>query len=154
MQAKRIFACLAFLCACHRPQAVPGTQVRMDFSRAGNFFAAPFPSDELRNADGTLSLSGFPDRRVDLVQKALALLERDARGFSTSGGVHLALTAPLDPARVPDAAASVAADAGIFLFAVDSRAPTPLEVSLAADGRPFRAPNLLSLVPLHGFTLR
>src|SRR5260221_13225453 len=117
MQAKRIFACLAFLCACHRPQAVPGTQVRMDFSRAGNFFAAPFPSDELRNADGTLSLSGFPDRRVDLVQKALALLERDARGFSTSAGWPVALPAPLDPARAPHRAGRVAAAAGILLFA-------------------------------------
>src|SRR5579864_5401312 len=109
MKARRGLVCLSLVCACHRPQAIPGTQVRMDFTRAGGFFAAPFPSDELRGADGSISLAGFPDRRVDLVQKALALVERDARGFSTSGGVHFALTAPLDPARLPDAAGSVAA---------------------------------------------
>jgi hypothetical protein len=145
---------VAILCACHRPQAVPGTQVRMDFSRAGSFFAAPFPSDERRGADGSISLAGFPDRRVDLVQKALALIQRDARGFSSSGGVHFALTAPLDGARLPDPAGSVDAGAGIFLFAADSLERTPAEVTFAADGGPFGAPNLLSLIPVQGFPLR
>jgi len=150
----RLILCAALLAACHRPQAIAGTQVRMDFSRTSDFLAAPFPSDELRAADGSVSMAGFSDHHVDLVQKAVALIQRDARGFSTSGGVHFSLTAALDPAQLPDAAGSVAAGAGVFLIALDTLQRTPAEVTFAQDGGPFGAPNLLSVVPVQGFPLR
>jgi len=106
----RLIFCAALACG---PRAIPGTQVQMDFTRHDGFFTAPFPSEELK------SMSGFPDRRIDLVQKALTLA-RPSDGFSTSGGVHFSLTGPLDPELLPDAAGSVKPDATVFLVALDT----------------------------------
>ena len=149
----RLTLALALLAACNKPHAVPGTQVQMDFSpaaRSANFFAAPFPSD----TDGVAALASFPDRKIDLVQKALTLIRRDARGFSLSGGVHFSLDAAIDPSKLPDPAGSLAADSPVFLVALDTLERTPAEVTFMADGGPFGGPNLLSIVPLQGFPLR
>ncbi|HUJ25505.1 MAG TPA: hypothetical protein VLW85_05780, partial [Myxococcales bacterium] len=122
----------------------------MDFTRSASFFAAPFPSD----TDGVGALANFPDRKVDLVQKALALIQRDARGFSTTGGVHFSLTGPIDASKLPDPAGSLSADSPVFLVALDTLQRTPAEITLMADGGPFAGANLLSVVPLQGFPLR
>lgn len=142
----RLIALCALLAACG-PKAIPGAQPQMDFARSKGFFTAPFPSEELQ------SLQGFPDKRVDLVQKALALVD-PREGFSLAGGVHFALTDAIDPAKLPDAAHTVADDAPAFLVALDTLQKTPALVSFSADGGKFGAPNLLSIVPVQGFPLR
>ncbi len=139
--------------------ATPGVEVRMQFDRP-DLYAAPFPSDDLRRADGTIDVSAFPNPEdVALVLQSKALLTRDARGFATTGGVFFSLTGTIDGARLPTMAASIAADASVFLVGVDDAAPNrlkryPVEVAFEVDGGPFGAPNMLSLVPLQGIPLR
>ncbi|MBI5482305.1 MAG: hypothetical protein HY906_25850, partial [Deltaproteobacteria bacterium] len=149
---------LPLLAGCSSGAATP--TVLMRFDRADGFFTAPFPSEDLRRADGTIAIEGFPNPdQADLVAQATALVAQDARGFAVSGGVFFALTGPIDPARLPDLAGSTAADASVFLLSVDPAAPDylrryPVHVSFAADGGPYGAPNLLALVPLQGVPLR
>ncbi len=57
----------------------------------------------------------------------------------------------LTPPAVSD---SMAADAAIFLMDLDSGQRLPIRVDYTADGGPFGAPNLLSLLPVQGIPLR
>ena len=156
----RCAVALALVATACAPEAIGGTQVREDFSRGGSFFAAPFPSDDLLRASGHVDLSGFPNPRDNpILDHALALLTRDARGFSVAGGVFFALTDAIEPASLPTPGESRAMSANVFLVAVDRASPdfgrpTPIDVSFSADGGPFGAPNLLALVPVQGIPLR
>ena len=135
-----------------------GTRARMDFTRP-DFFAAPFPSEDLRG-DAGLRLAAFPNPDgIDLVTHAIDLLTRDARGFATSGGVFFAMTGGIDPASLPPLAGSTALDAGMVLLSIDPAAPDflqhyPFEAAFETDAGPFGAPNLLSMIPLQGIPLR
>jgi hypothetical protein len=134
--------------------------VRVDFTRAGSFFAAPFPSDDLRGADGHIALDLFPnDRDIDLVRQSAALVARDARGFSLAGGIFFALTDRLDTKALPSPAGSREVASPVFLVAVDRDSPDfgrrrPIDVTFSEDGGPFGAPNLLALLPVQGIPLR
>ncbi len=146
-------------CSSSSTPSTPGIEVRMQFERP-DFYAAPFPSDDLRHADGTIDVSAFPNPEdVALVLQSKALLTRDARGFATTGGAFFTLTGTIDAARLPTMAASITADASVFLVGVDDAAPDrlkryPVDVAFEVDGGPFGAPNMLSLVPLQGIPLR
>jgi hypothetical protein len=146
--------------ACSSSSAPPSVSVRMSFERPF-FFAAPFPSDDLRRADGSVDVTAFPNPdAVAIVAQATDLVAHDARGFSLAGGIFFSLTDAIDPARLPGTlAASVAPEATVFLVAVDRGAPDfgkrhPIEVHFEADPGPFGAPNMLSIVPLQGVPLR
>ena len=145
-------------CGSGAPHAIGGVQGRMDFSRRASFWTAPLPSEDLRT-DGVVRLPGYPNPDgVDLVKRALALLERDAAGFGTSSGVFLPFTGNLPQPLLPTVAQSTAADAKIFLLSIDNDAPDaltkrPVLVSFAPDGGPFGAANLLSLLPVQGVPL-
>ena len=153
-----LFAMLATACPS-APSGASPPAIRMTFARP-DFYAAPFPSDDLRAANGTIALGAFPNPDgVSMVAQALALTARDARGFASTGGVFFSLTAPLPGATLPDLAGSIASDARVFLVGVDAASPDagrryPVEVFFETDGGPFGAPNLLSLVPLQGAPLR
>ncbi len=148
-----------FLVATAGCNGAPQTQVSMSFARAGGLYDAPFPSDDLRRSDGTIVLDQLPNPdAIDLINQGLALLKTQ-KGFATSAGIYFRLSAPLDSTKLPDLAASVTADSPIFLVAVDSGAPDlmvrrPVSIAFYADGGPFGAPNLLSLVPLQGMPLQ
>ncbi|HXU67984.1 MAG TPA: hypothetical protein VN947_01580 [Polyangia bacterium] len=135
------------------------TSIAMSFARA-SFWDAPFPSDDLRRADGTIDVSRIPNPNgVDIVTQLLALVARDARGFSLAGGIFFRASAPLDPASLPDAAGSLADAGSVFVVPIDPDAPdylhrVPLDVAFTADGGPFGAPNLLALLPIQGIPLR
>jgi hypothetical protein len=154
MRRLAVVALLAAGCAADGPAPL------MRFDRAHGLFDAPFPSDDLVRDDGTIDLSRFPNLEdIDLVNQALALLGRDARGFAESGAVYFALGGPLDARRLPSLAATTRADAPVFLMAVDAASPDflkrqPVTVSFDLDGGPFGAPNLLSLLPVQGVPLR
>src|SRR4051812_29859053 len=97
----------AVVAGCEGLQEIGGTQVKMDFTRAA-FYDAPFPSDDLVRDDGTIALSKFPNpRAVELVGQGLNLLGKEARGFSTTGGVFLQLSAALGK-KLPTVEQSVA----------------------------------------------
>ena len=150
---------LSVACSKSSPAPAP-TLVNMHFDRATSFYDAPFPSDDLRRADGSIAIGGFPNPiQAALPTQALALIAASARGFAESGGVFFSLTSALDPTGLPDLATSTTPSANVFLVGVDAAAPDfgkryPIDVAFQVDGGPYGAPNLLSLVPLQGIPLR
>ncbi len=135
------------------------THVLADYRLGGGFYAAPFPDDSRMGTDGHPDLSGFPNTTGSVfLGKVIKLIERDARGFSTTAGVYFALDGPLDPAVAMGPAASIKDDAPVFLVDVDDSSPDrgrkmPVSVHFDADGGPFGTDNLLSLIPLQGIPL-
>jgi hypothetical protein len=131
----------------------------MSFQRQNALFDAPFPSDDLRRADGTIVLDHYPNPdKIPLIERGFELLATQ-KGFATSAAIAFQLSAPLDAAKLPDLAGSVAEGAPVFVVAVDDGAPDfmkkhPLSVVFYDDGGPFGSPNLLSLLPLQGRPLR
>lgn len=140
---------------CDAGSPAPG--VGMDFSRAGGFYDAPFPSEDLRGEAG-VSVAGFPNpRRVDFVTQVVALVE-GADGFATTSGVFFRLDAPPD-ASPPDVYASLEPGAPVFLMDVEPGSPGylerhPIDVRYEEDGGPHGVAHQLSLLPLQGVPLR
>src|SRR5215468_4218974 len=102
--------------------AVPtgDVEVRMDFTRAGGFYDAPFPSTELQLESGHVDVSRFPNPdRVPIVDQTLALIARDANGFALTGGIYFSLSGAIDRTRLPDVNGSRAPNARVFLISVD-----------------------------------
>jgi hypothetical protein len=131
----------------------------MDFTRAGGFFSAPVPSDELIGADGRVDVSGWPNPGgVDIVDDMLALIAEDARGFASTGTLYMPMSAGLASSRLPGLAESASWDSDVLLVRVDPGPdrllPHPLEVGFVADGGPLGAPNLLAALPVQGLPLR
>ena len=144
-------AMLALACLFVGGCAGDDTTIAMSFARA-SFYDAPFPSDDLRNADGTIDVSKFPNpNHVDIANQLLALVARDARGFSIAGGVFFRASTALDPASLPDVDGSIADGASVFLVGIDADGPDylqriPLDIAFNADGGPFGDRNLLALL--------
>ena len=98
------FALCALLACTGSPHGSPTntlprgpTQVMMSFDRTAGFYSAPFPSDDLRAADGTIDLSGFPNpNSADLITSAVSLASTTG-GFGRSAGIFFQTTAALDP---------------------------------------------------------
>ncbi len=142
------------------PDAAVPVQVRMDFTRTGSFFAAPFPSEDLRTSTGGVDLSGYPNPAGNtLVSECLALIQADADGFSETSGVFFSLTGTPDVSRLPDLHTSVTPAAAVFLMDVDPSSPDhgrrlPVSVHFQPSGGPYGAANLLTVLPLQGIPLR
>jgi hypothetical protein len=136
----------------------PRRELRMDFTRAA-FWDAPFPSDDLRR-DGTVDLSGVPNpSNVLLIDDAIALVDGTADGFAATSAIYFSSTVALDPAALPSVHDSVGEGSPVFLVGIDPAAPDyltryPVEVRYQADGGPFGAEHLLSLLPVQGIPLR
>lgn len=134
--------------------------ISMSFDRADGLYSAPFPSDDLRGPGGKIDLSKFPNpNKVELIDQAIALINRDNPGFAVSGGVFLRASAAIDPASLPSLSESVTSTASVYLIGVGAGSPDhgrryPVEVAFTADGGPFGDRNLLSLLPLQGVPLR
>lgn len=144
-----------------RIEAVPGTLVRLDYDAAStDFYAAPFPSDARLTAGDRVSLAGFPAPTTSpLLPKIIEVIERDARGFSTTAGVFFTTSAELPSDLAVSVQESVTATSPVFVIAVDRASPdvgrrSPAELRFRSDGGPFGAPNLLSVLPLQGAPLR
>ena len=118
----------------------------MDFARPASFYDAPFPSEELRRADGTIDpdrLAQFPNPdQVAMLTQAMALLQKDAHGFAVSGGIYFSLTGDLGTPTLPDAAGSTAAKSPVFLMDLEQKTRQPVVIRYTADGGPFGAPEL------------
>lgn len=130
----------------------------MRFERAA-FYDAPFPSDDLVRADGTIAIDGFPNpNAISLVEMARSLAASE-HGFAEEGAIYFSTTAPIAASALPDYVESVAPAAHTFLVGVQKGSPDylkriPVTARFEADGGPFGAPNLLSLLPLQGTPLR
>ncbi len=141
-------------------QTPPPAAVRVDFAALSDFYAAPFPSEHRRRADGTIDLASFPNPAlVGLVDKIAAIVGADADGFGATSGVYFSLDAPLDPATLPDMRGTLTEDAPVFLVSVDEASVDvgtryPVKPYFEADGGPFGATNQLTLLPYQGVALR
>ncbi|HEY8040119.1 MAG TPA: hypothetical protein VIF15_10015 [Polyangiaceae bacterium] len=162
MKRVLFFAPFALLSCSASHGGAGGVTVSMRFERA-SFYDAPFPSDDLVQSDGTIAIAGFPDLpppdTIALVEDAKSLVASSARGFAEEGGIFFTLSDTLDPSPLPDAPTSVTPGATAYLVGVTPTAPDflkryPVTVRFEADGGPFGAPNMLTLVPLQGTPLR
>jgi hypothetical protein len=130
----------------------------MDFSRAGGFYASPFPADDRRLNDGTVDLTGHPNPSgMPFIDDVIGLLDGQRDGFGTTSAAFFSLDGPLG--TLPDLEGSLRPDAATFLVSVDPAAADygqryPVDVGFASDGGPLGAPNLLALLPLQGLALR
>src|ERR1700722_16860641 len=158
-------AVVALGCSSSSPHSTPPpapsskTEVEMSFDRAGKWLTAPFPSDDLRAADGAVDFPAFPNPQKLSIVSQLRSLIGEAHGFSQNGGVFFSLTGALDASKLPTLDASLGAGSSVFLISVDTKAPDflrryPVNVSFQADGGPYGSKNLLSVVPLQGRPLR
>ena len=139
------------------PGAPPGPTLRLDWE--AGLYAAPFPSDRRRKADGTVDLSRAPTReQAAIVGQVHALLDGEETGFSRTGGVFFPFDRPLSSAGLPTLAETKEPGAAVALVVVDEGHEAdgqmiPVHVQVEADGGPLGGQNLLSLVPLQGVVL-
>lgn len=149
MRALRWLVIVA-LAGCARKDAASSPQVHMDFARP-TFYSAPFPSDDLRHGSA-IDLSAFPNpQSIALIAQSLALIQRDAHGFSTMAGVFFTLSgAPADPSL---ATGAVVTTQVARLIDLATSTEVPVRLSFVSDGGPFGEPNLLSLLPVQGLPL-
>ena len=136
----------------------PSATVNMLFARA-SFYDAPFPSDDLLRADGTANLDGFPNPSNIALVTMTKTLASELHGFAVEGAVYFTLTATPRAGSLPTLAGSIAPTASVQLVNVqpgspDFRKRIPVTVRFDADGGPFGAPKMLSLVPLQGTPMR
>jgi len=157
--ARALLGACGLLGGCGDDAEVPPvTRVHMDFA-AASFFAAPFPSDHRLQDNGTVELSAYPNPQDHhIARQVLTLLDGRARGFSASAGVFFALDGAVDPASLPELDETVTDGASVLLLGIDPASPDygrryPITVRFEADGGPFGAENMLSLVPLQGVPL-
>jgi hypothetical protein len=134
----------------------------MRFERA-SFYDAPFPSDDLIGPDGLVHVEGFPNlpppNTVSIVDQMKQLVVGGSHGFAEEGAVFFSLSGSGQPSNLPDMAASVTPAASVLLIGVTAGAPDflrhyPVTVRFDADGGPFGAPNMLTVLPLQGTPLR
>ncbi len=142
------------------PDASVPTMILMDYGRNPDFWSAPFPSEDLRNADGSIAIQGFPNPTSrGIVQDAINMIAATARGFSTTGGAFFQVNGPLDPTQLPDLAGSLDPASSVALIDVDPQSPAlgkfiPVEVTFTPSDFPYGPLNLLSLLPLQGRPLQ
>ncbi|MHB8419382.1 MAG: hypothetical protein ACYDCL_14995 [Myxococcales bacterium] len=156
-----LHAALGMLAACAGdPTPVAGTQLLMDYTRAGGFYASPFPCESRRLPSGRIDMTGFPNPSdVAQVGQLVELAASEADGFGLSSGIFFAASGAVDPASLPDLHESVAAGTSVFLLGVDPSSPDylrrlPVSVAFESDGGPYGAKDLLSLLPLQGLPLQ
>lgn len=157
---RRLAAVVLVAAACGGGELEGPVEVRMDFTRADGFYAAPFPNNALRQADGRISVRGFPNpRQVAMLGQGVSLIARDARGFARTGGVFFQLSGAVAPSSLPTLAGSVEEGSPVFLVSIGAGAPDflqrrPVHVTFTAEPSPSGATNLLALLPLQGVPLR
>jgi hypothetical protein len=149
---------VASLVACGSESSSTTVNFALPGSAAADFFDLPYPNELHRGADGKLDLSGVP-RPSDMVAQYVDEFVATGYGFGTQSGVYFRTSAPLDPATLPDPAATMQAGAAVFLVDVDPASPghgdrVPLKVAFNAGANQFIGPNWLVLLPFPGFPLR
>ena len=141
-------------------ESMPGVQVKMAFARVKGLYDAPWPSDDLRDAAGHVSLQALPNPdKVALVEQAIQLIEARNDGFSNAGAIFVPLTGAITPTALPDLPASTKVDAAVYVMGLTPLSPdfkkrVPVQVQFQSDGGPFGAANLLTVLPLQGRPLR
>lgn len=160
---------LVFLCGCSNPnppgkteppKAIEGTQVSMDFSRSDGFFAAPFPSEDLRGTNKSINLRGFPNpNNIGFVQNLISIVQSNSQGFGVSSAIYFKLSEAIDSASLPSWKQTVQAGSSVLLLGVEKGKPDylvryPIKLKFEEDGGNFGTVHQLSLLPVQGIPLR
>ena len=137
-------------------EATPGVQIQMDFTRFDGFYSAPFPDVSLVGDDG-VDLSAFPNPSNIALVTDLVELAHGSAAFGTTSGVFFQVDGEVS-ADLPDLHQSIESSSPVALISVNPLAADylhryPVTVFFEADGGPFGASNLLSVVPLQGMPL-
>src|SRR6185503_18577441 len=139
--------------------AAPACAVAPIFDAAGGgFFDLPFPHELRRDADGTVSIAGFPFPSSPLVDQYRDAIETTA-GFGLASGVFFRFDGAIDPTSLPvDSEASRQPGASVFMLDVDPQSPArgtrlPLWIDFRAPADAYRPGNLLTIMPVPGHTL-
>jgi hypothetical protein len=145
------------LVACGTSPRPAAVGIAMSFFRGSSFYDAPFPSDDLL-VDGTVDISALPDPEQPMLMLQTRALLAGVDGFARAGAVFLQATDAIDPTTLPTLASTISPGASVELVSVDASAadylqPHPVDVEVLADGGPYGAPNLLSILPLQGAPL-
>lgn len=123
-----------------------------DPARPTHYFDLPFPSDDLRGADGTVDLSGFPtveDAPLGRVATAWLLHAGTAtRGFGVNQAAYFRFAGPLS---LPPQTQGQANDP-VVLIDLDTAELFPLDLRFVQDPAddPWYGPNTLSMAPQMG----
>ncbi|MBX7191758.1 MAG: hypothetical protein K1X94_06860 [Sandaracinaceae bacterium] len=147
----------ALFASCVEPTAAGGPTALMSFA-ADDPFAAPFPSEHLRDADGAIDLSSFPTRRTTIVEQIHDALS-DAPGFGTTSAIQLTFSAPLDPSVLALGEPLEADDALVQLVDVDPHDAehrgerAPIRLFYGDTVGPFGGANVLTALPVQGMPL-
>lgn len=116
------------------------------------FWSAPFPSDDLRGADGSIDVHEFPNPdALDLVRHGVEMIATNADGFATSGGIFFPLTGPLT-GPLTDGGRALAEH--VVVMPLEGGARHPIEARFYADARPYGPMNLLAVLPVQGIPLK
>jgi hypothetical protein len=155
-RAAGVIAALVSLAACGDDPvtayfAVPGS------STGDDFYALPFPNDLRRHPDGKLDLSEFPTNSI-IVDTVRQIAERDLDGFGLNAALFARFSGALDPATLPSPAASMTADASVYVVDIDPNSPTygersPVVVTFRPEGTLTILGNRLVVRPYPGFPL-
>jgi predicted esterase len=155
---RRLFpAVLAVVLLAAAPPGASAVTPVVDAS-SGAFFDVPFPHELRRDADGTVSIAGFPFPANPLVEQYRGAIETTA-GFGIASGVFFRFDGAIDPASLPaDPEASRQPGASVFLIDVDPHSRTrgtriPLWTDFRAAADAYRPGNLLALMPVPGHVL-
>lgn len=120
------------------------------------WLAHPYPSDDLRSAEGTVDLAraGFPVHAWPiargLMEGWIAQVRGHARGFPAVGPIYFCLDGPPAEGTLAEQYAGDASDP-VRVLSLDSGHRVPLHVRFVAgagdDADPWLPPNLLVLMP-------
>ena len=155
MERPRAFPRLAIAAALGACAGEPTTAL-FDADDPDDFYALPFPNDVRRKPDGTLDLARFPTNSL-IVDSYRAAAER-LDGFGLNQAVYARFDGALDPASLPDPAASVTERASVYLVDVDPASPargerTPIIATFRAAPTQTLGGDHLVVRPFPGFGL-
>ena len=124
------------------------------------FFDTPWPTDDRRDDDGTISLAGFPNPfGVSLVTTYLSRAEQ-LKGFGTASPIYVRMDGPVDPVSMPTPIESTEDGSSVILLDIDPDSPyrgqrVPLQwEQLTFPDSPYAPENLLAISPVFGWPLR
>jgi hypothetical protein len=142
-----------------RPVGPPVHSVLVTEEWAG-FFDAPFPSESMRRADGTVRWGLLPNPAGNpLVESFKHQADAKTRGFSRLGPIYLPFDGPVEWRNVPPTLAdSMAGDSPVRLVNVDPSSPrygerVPFYAAFQTQPDPYVPANLLKILPYQGMPL-
>ena len=127
---------------------------------SADWTATPWPTDRLRNADGRLDLSSFPNPDIDVLADYLDYASEALLGWGLNGSIYVQLAGAVDPASLPSAAQAMA-DPKALVQVVNVTPGSsrygermPLEFRSYESGKdPYYLPHTLAIHPVFGFPL-